>query len=302
MHQGPIAGRRDDFQNAPMVQFAKPSERTGHRSGRRKERAVGTLRAKRREAHDSKRQQLVALQRQQQLTHLSRVAMLGGLSGAIAHEINQPLTAILSNANAAQRFIDQGNIDIAELRETLADIAAEGQRAAEIIRRLRTLMRPGQHPRQRLTLNEVVQETVDLLGGELESRQVALEVALAPALPAVEADRVQLQQVLINLVLNAADAMQELPAPQRRLRVRTSAHPGGSVRMSVIDQGTGIAPHLLSKVFESFFTTKSSGMGLGLAVCQSIVRAHDGSLWAENNPDRGATFHVVLPGYPPKTS
>lgn len=240
-------------------------------------------------------QQIEALERQQELTHLSRVAMLGGLSGAIAHELNQPLTAILGNADAGQRLIDQGRIDLAELREILDDIASEGRRAAEIIRRLRTLMRPGQHPRQPVRLDELVGETLHLLGVELAMRQVALETDLATDLPPVEADRVELQQVLINLVLNACDAMGELPTASRQVRIHTARAPGVGVRVSVVDHGTGIPAHLLARIFEPFFTTRPSGMGLGLSICRSIVRAHAGRLVAENNAGAGASFHILLP-------
>lgn len=244
---------------------------------------------------DSKRARLAAVQRQQEMTHLSRVAMLGGLSGAIAHELNQPLTAVLSNADAGRRLIDQGRLDPSELRDILGDIAAEGRRAGEIIRRLRVLMQPGQHPHQRLDTNEVVLETLQLLSVELEIRQVVLRAVLAPAAPAIDADRVQMQQVLINLVINACDAMQDLAPGLRRLLIRTAPAPCGGVCVSVVDQGTGVPPHLLGRMFDSFFTTKANGMGLGLSVCLSIVRAHDGRLWAENNPGGGVAFHFVLP-------
>ena len=240
-------------------------------------------------------EQQVSLQRQQELTHLSRVSMLGGLSGAIAHELNQPLTAILSNANAAQRFLAQGEAGLAEVREILGDIAIEGRRAAEIIRRLRVLMRPGVGPRNLLNLNDLLLETLGLLSHELLVRHVTVNTVLEPSLPRVNADRVQLQQVLINLITNACDAMQDIPAVQRQVSLRTEHVLGQGARVSIVDNGPGIPIEIIDKVFESFFTTKPSGMGLGLAVCRSILVAHEGRIWAENNDGAGATFHFSLP-------
>jgi C4-dicarboxylate-specific signal transduction histidine kinase len=289
-------GRRLAFQNAAMPKsIAQPQQ-----AARRLPRARSTTAAPAPDhgatsASESKRAQLSAVKRQQEMTHLARVAMLGGLSGAIAHELNQPLTAILSNADAGRLLIDRGRLDPSELRDILGDIAAEGRRAGEIIRRLRVLMQPGQHPHQRLDTNEVVLETLQRLSVELETRHVVLRTALAPAALAIDADRVQLQQVLINLVINACDAMQDLAPAARQMLIRTALAPCGGVCVSVVDQGTGVPPHLLGRMFDSFFTTKANGMGLGLSVCLSIVRAHDGRLWAENNPGGGVAFHFVLP-------
>jgi C4-dicarboxylate-specific signal transduction histidine kinase len=238
---------------------------------------------------------LAAQQRHRELTHLSRVAMLGELSGAIAHELNQPLTAILSNAQAAQRFIAQGKASTEELREILSDIVSEDQRAGEIIRRLRVLLSPAERLLQAVDLNEVVSEALALLHSELENQRVTLRAELAASLPRVKADAVQLQQVLINLLLNACDAMREIPSTVRGLMVRTGLTADGSVCVSVIDQGSGVAAEILEKIFDSYFTTKPSGMGLGLSVCRSIVRAHGGRIWAENNHGRGASFHFSLP-------
>jgi C4-dicarboxylate-specific signal transduction histidine kinase len=247
--------------------------------------------------HVIKRKQLelAALQRHRELTHLSRVAMLGELSGAIAHELNQPLTAILSNAQAAQRFLAQGKASDAEMREILSDIVSEDQRAGEIIRRLRALLSPADRLLQAVDLNEVVSEALALLHSELENQRVTLRAELAGSLPRVKADSVQLQQVMINLLLNACDAMREIPATVRGLMVRTGVSVDGSVCVSVVDQGSGVAAEVLEKVFDSYFTTKPTGMGLGLSVCRSIVRAHGGRIWAENNQGRGATFHFSLP-------
>jgi len=244
---------------------------------------------------DRKQSELEIAQQRNELAHLSRVTMLGELSGSLAHELNQPLTAILSNAQAAQRFLAHDDADLNEVREILKDIVAEDKRGGEIIRRLRLLLKKGEAQQQPLDVNEIVQEVLKLVRSDLVNHGVATQVELAPGLPAVSADRVQVQQVLLNLVMNACDAMSGSPATDHILIVRSRADNGGDVHISIADHGTGIAPDNLEKVFEPFFTTKAQGMGLGLSVCRTIITAHGGKLWATNNPDRGATFHVTLP-------
>jgi PAS domain S-box-containing protein len=242
-----------------------------------------------------KQAELEVQQQRGELAHLSRVTMLGELSGSLAHELNQPLTAILSNAQAAQRFLAHDHADLNEVRDILADIVAEDKRAGEVIRRLRLLLKKGEVQHQPFDLNEVVREVLKLVRSDLVNQGVAAHAELAPALPAVNADRVQLQQVLLNLVMNACDAMAGGPAGDRKLIIRTGLAGGEGIRVSVADRGVGLAPDKLEKVFEPFFTTKVHGMGLGLSVCRTIITAHGGKLWTANNPERGATFHFTLP-------
>jgi PAS domain S-box-containing protein len=244
---------------------------------------------------ERKQTELEMAQQRNELAHLSRVTMLGELSGSLAHELNQPLTAILSNAQAAQRFLAHDNADLDNVREILKDIVAEDKRAGEIIRRLRLLLKKGEVQQLPLDVNEVVQEVLKLLHSDLVNHRVETHAELAPDLPPVKADRVQIQQVLVNLVMNACDAMAGVPTGSCRLIVRTGLADGEGVRISIADQGVGIATENLEKVFEPFFTTKADGMGLGLSVCRSIITAHGGRLWAASNPDRGITFHVKLP-------
>ena len=232
-------------------------------------------------------------QQRNELTHLSRVAMLGELSGSLAHELNQPLTAILSNAQAALRFLARDPGNIAEIRNILEDIAEDDKRAGEIIRRLRTLLRKGEVRHRPLEVNEVVLDVLRLMRSDLLNRDVAVSSELAVDLPWVEGDRVQLQQVLVNLVMNGCDAM-DGASGDRRLTLRTAVA-GGEVEVSVADRGRGIPPGELERVFEPFVSTKEEGLGLGLAVCRSIVAAHHGRLWAANNADRGASFRFTLP-------
>ncbi len=231
----------------------------------------------------------------QKLAHASRLAVLGELTASIAHEINQPLGAILSNADAAELLLEAGPGRLDEVRRILADIRKDDLRASEVIRRMRELLGKRPLERQPLDLNEVVAGVLQLLGGDAARRGVALEIDLAPGLPAVHGDRVHLQQVLLNLLLNGMEAMADTPAcRQRRLAVRTARN-GGGVEVAVTDRGTGIPPDRLPRLFESFFTTKPDGMGLGLSIARSIVEAHGGRIWAENRPEGGATFRFTMP-------
>ena len=229
-----------------------------------------------------------------ELAHLSRVAMLGELSGSLAHELNQPLTAILSNAQAAQRFLAQSPPRIDKLAEILTDIVKSDHRAGAVIQRLRSLLRKEEAQRHSLNLNEVVEESLRLMRSDLLNRQVIARTELAKSLPAVSGDGNQIQQVLLNLVINGCDAMdgQEV---DRGLLVRTQTTVNGDVEVCVVDRGAGIPLAKLEGIFEPFVTTKETGMGLGLAICRSIVEAHGGRLWATNNADRGATLHCELP-------
>ncbi|HEX6690121.1 MAG TPA: MASE1 domain-containing protein, partial [Burkholderiales bacterium] len=229
-----------------------------------------------------------------QLTHLSRVAMLGELSGGIAHELNQPLTAILSNAQAAQRFLANGNADPAELADILGDIIAADQRAGEVIRRLRALFKRGETQFQRLDANELVSEVLSIVHGDLVTRSVEVQAQLGDGLPAVEGDRIELQQVMLNLIFNACEAMSGLEGGKRALTVRSIAVDGG-VQVSFIDRGPGFPAEQYARLFEPFYTTKAQGLGLGLSISRSIMVAHGGRVWGSATPGRGATFHIFLP-------
>ena len=240
------------------------------------------------------RAERAASRQRDELAHLSRVAMLGELSGSLAHELNQPLTAILSNAQAAQRFLAQSPPRVDKLAEILADIVKSDHRAGAVIQRVRSLLRKEEAQRQPLNINEVVEESLRLMRSDLLNRQVVVSSELAQALPAVSGDPNQLQQVLLNLVINGCDAMDGHRA-DNRLVIRTQMTANGNVEVSVADRGAGIPSTDLERIFEPFVTTKSNGLGLGLAICRSIVEAHGGRLWATNNADRGATLHCEFP-------
>jgi two-component system, LuxR family, sensor kinase FixL len=238
-------------------------------------------------------EQELAVQRDE-LAHMSRSAVLGEMSGSLAHEINQPLTAVLSNAQAALRFLERDAADLDEVRECLVQIVENDKRAGEVIRRLRAMLRKEKINYQELQINDVVQDVLHLASNDLLNRSISTSIDLAPTLPAVSGDPVQLQQVLLNLVINACDAMDDVSA-HRALTVRTRLAANASIEVSVSDVGRGIPEEDLERIFEPFVTSKSDGMGLGLAVCRTIIQAHHGTLLAANNPDRGATLHVLLP-------
>jgi two-component system, LuxR family, sensor kinase FixL len=245
---------------------------------------------------ERKQAELERARQRNELAHLSRVTMLGELSGSLAHELNLPLTAILSNAQAAQRILANGEGDLAEFREILNEIVSEDKRAAEVIRRLRLLLKKGEVQQHSLRINKVVRDVLRLMRGDLINQRVTVDIELAQNLPAVTGDPIQLQQVLLNLMVNACDAMTDCNTPERRLLIRSGIENGSSaVIVSVTDWGGGIPEEKTEQIFEPFFTTKTKGMGLGLSVCRSIIAAHRGELWATNNADRGATFHFSLP-------
>jgi two-component system sensor kinase FixL len=236
----------------------------------------------------------MALQRNE-LAHVGRVSTMGQLASSLAHELNQPLTAILSNAQAGSRFLAAPPPDLAEVRGALEDIAQDAKRAGEVIRQLRALVRRDEPVMAPLELNRVIMDVVRLLHSDMLTRKVQIALELDPGLRLVNGDNTQLQQLLLNLVLNAFDAMKDSPEGGRTVVLRTRQLDAELIRAEVSDRGTGISPDRLVSLFEPFHSSKRDGLGLGLSISHSIVQAHHGRLWAENNPDRGATFYFTLP-------
>ncbi|MEJ8859739.1 ATP-binding protein [Variovorax robiniae] len=231
------------------------------------------------------------------LTHMTRVSTMGQFSASIAHQLNQPLAAILGNAEAARMMLSREHPDPTELRAICDDIVSEDKRAAEIIRRLGALFKRGEMTFASLDLNELVLETLELVRTELANRQVTARTLLKSGLPPIQGDRVQLQQVLLNLILNASDAMAGMEGPSRLLLLHTAGS-GDQVHLTVIDHGPGIADEQLPHVFDAFWSTKVDGTGVGLAICKSIATAHNAMIAAQNNPEGGATFRVSFPVQP----
>jgi PAS domain S-box-containing protein len=234
------------------------------------------------------------------LAHASRLAVVGELTASIAHEINQPLGAILSNADAAELLLESDSPPLDELRTILTDIRNDDMRASETIRHIRMLTRKREMQLEPLEMNEVAFEVVRLVATEARRRHVPLRMEFTDAATQVFADRVHVQHVLMNLLLNAMEAMADTPAAKRRLFIRTNLNGNDTVETSVTDSGCGIPPEKLPRLFESFFTTKQNGMGLGLAITRSIIDAHHGRIFAENNPEGGATFRFDLPIHNPE--
>jgi PAS domain S-box-containing protein len=232
---------------------------------------------------------------QQELAHVTRVTTLGELTASIAHEVNQPLAAAVANAEACLRWLDRETPDLAAARRSVEWIINDSCRASEVIRRVRALAKNSGIEKVPLDVNDVAREAIVLVQRELSSRLISLRTELAPGLPMVVGDRVQLQQVIINLVMNGIEAMQPVTDRRRELVIRSDRDETHRVRISVTDCGVGISPEAANRLFNAFFTTKSNGMGMGLSICRSIVEAHEGRLSASPNEGAGATFQFVLP-------
>jgi two-component system, LuxR family, sensor kinase FixL len=242
-----------------------------------------------------KQAELEAKERRDELSHLSRVALVGELSASIAHELNQPLAGILTNAGAGECLIDGEDVDLKEIRELLADISVDAHRASEVVRGIRGMIKKDQGTRRRINLNDVVTNVVQIIGSDALLHACELKTSLEAALPIVEVDPVQIQQVLINLIVNAFDAMRDTPVSKRRVEIMTQRNGDGAVCISVRDYGVGISDEIRGRIFEQFFTTKPEGLGMGLAIVRSIIEEHAGTIEAENAESEGARFHFNLP-------
>jgi signal transduction histidine kinase len=228
------------------------------------------------------------------MTHLARLGSMGELTASLAHELHQPLGAILRNSEAAALLLASSTAHVEELREIVEDIRKEDKRATEIIRRMRSLLRKQDLLEEQVDLNEIARETVGLISADALSHGVRVELDLRTGAASVAGDRVHLQQALLNLVLNAIDAMRDTPLDRRSLVVAIAAT-NGHADVSVRDHGPGIPRTAMMQVFEPFYTTKKDGMGMGLSITRSIVEAHNGRIGAENNPDGGATVRFSVP-------
>jgi signal transduction histidine kinase len=232
---------------------------------------------------------------QQEIAHLMRVSMLGELSGGLAHELTQPLTAILSNAQAGKLLLAKGNKSLSEIGNIFDDIIAEDERAGEVIHRLRSMLKKGDVKHETIDMNDLIASTLRLLHSELIDRRMSVSFDNAASLPAVHGDPVQLQQTLLNLLMNAMDATENVPPARRTISVSTATTDDGGVQVKIYDRGTGLPPLREHEVFQPFFTTKKRGLGLGLSICTSIVKLHGGALSLQNNVREGASAVFRLP-------
>ena len=249
-----------------------------------------------------RRQALVQAERQRlELTHASRLSMVGELSASIAHEINQPLAAIHMNASVGEDLLDAANPQLAEIKAIFGDIRRDDERASEVIKKLRELLQKRPVEMIPIEINEPMRAVLRFLSVTARHRDIFIRTELAEGLPAIMGDRVQLQQVVMNLVMNAIDAMSDSPPGRKVLTVRTQQGQDGLVEVSVSDAGPGIEPAAVASVFDPFFTTKPQGMGLGLSISRTIVQSHGGRIWVESDSG-GATFRLVIPAAPATAS
>jgi len=244
---------------------------------------------------ERKRHEMEAQQRRDELAHVARVATMGELSSSLAHELGQPLTGILSNAQAARRFLEWEEPDLEEIGNALDDIVEDSLRAGSVIKKLRSMLKKKDFEKTSIDVNALVHETLKLVASDALKKRISIEADLAPDLPNAAGDWTQLQQVLLNLILNGFDAMVKVEGGPRLLTVRTSLDVAGTICVAVIDTGPGVDCEHMDRVFDPFFTTKIEGIGMGLPISRYILETHKGLLWAERNPDCGMTFSFSLP-------
>jgi PAS domain S-box-containing protein len=235
---------------------------------------------------------------QTELAHANRVATMGQLTASIAHEVNQPIAATITNAEAALQWLGARPPDLEEARQALARILKAGTRAGDVIGRIRDLIKKAPPRKDRLEVNGALREVIELTGGEAMKNGVSVRTQLADGLPLIVGDRVQLQQVMLNLIINALEAMGGTSEGSRELLISTRKSDSGDVLVAVRDSGPGLAPATLDRLFDAFYTTKATGLGMGLSICLSIIAAHGGRLWASANVPRGAIFQFTLPAQP----
>jgi PAS domain S-box-containing protein len=243
----------------------------------------------------AKRAQEQLHQAQAELAYVTRVTTLGELTASIAHEVNQPLAAIVTSGDASLRFLNRDPPQLDEVRDAVKRMISDGKRASEIVQRIRALTKKSEQQSASVDLNNVIRESVSLVQHEVATQRVALSMDLAPGLPAILGDGVQLQQVVINLLINGIQAMASVNDRVYELTIRSQRDEGGQVLVSVQDSGIGIDPQTAGRLFDAFFTTKPNGMGMGLSICRTIIEAHGGRLWASSNAGPGATFQFSLP-------
>jgi two-component system sensor kinase FixL len=237
----------------------------------------------------------IARRSREQVELLSRVSLLGEMTASLAHELNQPLAAIVNNATAAMQYLEQGRLKPEQLKDILNDVVADGRRACDVMHNVRGAIKKGSAIRGQINLNDVIKSVAHMVQADAAAQSCKIELHLTQDLPAVEGDPTQIQQVLINLVLNAFDAMRDAPPSRRVVDIATNSNGDGTIGVAVRDYGSGISETTRERLFEQFFTTKDDGLGMGLAIVRSIIQAHGGSVAAENAEGGGARFCLRLP-------
>jgi PAS domain S-box-containing protein len=246
------------------------------------------------DATEAKRAQDALRETQSKLERVTRLTTVHAVTASIAHEVNQPLTAIVTSGDAALQWLRRSPPDVAKAAESIDQIISDGHRASRVVASVRTMFKKDEHAKVRLDVNKVIEEVLALLRGELNSRRLSVRTELSQELPWISAERVQLQQVVLNLVLNAGEAMDTMPAGARMLTIRSEACATNEVIIAVEDSGPGIDPKDTDRIFDAFFTTKPQGMGMGLSICRSIIESHGGRLWATARRPHGSIFYVKL--------
>ncbi len=249
----------------------------------------------RRSIEEHRKAQQALMKTQAELAHLSRVFTMGELTSSIAHEVNQPLTAVVTNGHACVEWLSANPPDLKEARESAERIIQDGTRAGKVLGHIRSLFKKEAPARDWLNMNDVIQELTVFLRGEAMSHRISLRTDLAGDLPRVRGDRVQLQQVVLNLIMNGIDAMRGAPDHPKEIWIRSRREDSAGVRIVVEDGGVGLSPEIAEKIFQPFFTTKDQGIGMGLSISRSIVESHAGRLWAVSGATGGASFQFTIP-------
>jgi C4-dicarboxylate-specific signal transduction histidine kinase len=255
---------------------------------------TGLIEMKRRVEQSRNRAEMALRQAESDLARVSRVTTMGELTASLAHEVNQPIAAAVTDANTCLRWLNREQPDVEEAREAASRVVKDATRAAEIISRVRLLFKKGAAQRELVDINEIIQEMVALMRSEIGRNSISVRTELAEDIPQIMGDRVQLQQVLMNLMINGIDAMKEVNGA-RRLDIKSQRAENNELTVSVADTGVGLPPQHADQIFNAFFTTKLHGTGMGLRISRSIAESHGGRLWAANNSSRGATFYITLP-------